>query len=193
MPSSPKIPKDKILETALLLLIRDGYSLLNIKTLAKELGCSTQPISWHFGNMDGLRKALAEYALGYANEKMRSTANGIKAFANVGEAYINMAFEEPHLFRYLYMSGEIDCQAENFEVFNSDENAIMAEQIAMQLKIPIEKVKTYGTNMMIYTHGLASFIVSGFVKASKEEVWQMVNHLSDELLLQAGASDICTN
>ena len=48
MPSSPKIPKELILEYALKMLIRDGYAALNIKALAKEIGCSTQPISWHF-------------------------------------------------------------------------------------------------------------------------------------------------
>lgn len=72
-----------------------GYSALNITALAKEIGCSTQPISWHFGNMDGLRKELSKYALSYANDKMRSSYNnGIEAFANVGIAYVNIAFDE---------------------------------------------------------------------------------------------------
>lgn len=81
MPSSPKIPKEKILQTALNLIIRDGYDAVNIKTVAKELGCSTQPVSWHFGNMEGFRKALAEYALNYANSKLLSiTESGIYTF-----------------------------------------------------------------------------------------------------------------
>lgn len=186
MPSSPKIPKETILEHALKILIRDGYDALNIKALANEIGCSTQPISWHFGNMEGMRKELAEYALNYANERMRSNTNGMEAFTNVGAAYIEMAFEEPRLFRYLYMSGDSGCLAENFAgLTTADENAAMAEQIAVQLKIPIAKVDIYYRNMMIYTHGLASFIASGLIRASKEEVRQMIKNLSDELLSQA--------
>ena len=46
MPTSPKIPKETILQYALDMLIQDGYSSINIKTLAKRIGCSTQPISW---------------------------------------------------------------------------------------------------------------------------------------------------
>ncbi|MDY4839983.1 MAG: TetR family transcriptional regulator, partial [Lachnospiraceae bacterium] len=38
-----QIPKEKILETALQLLIRDGYEAITIKAVAKELGTSTQP------------------------------------------------------------------------------------------------------------------------------------------------------
>lgn len=186
MARKTQISKDVILQSALEMLIEKGYKEINIKTLSQKIGCSTQPIVWHFGNMDGMRKELAEYALNYANERMRSTANGIKAFTNVGAAYIEIAFEEPHLFRYLYMSGDSGCLAENFEDLTAtDENAAMAEQIAAQLKLPIAKVDIYYRNMMIYTHGLASLIASGLIRASKEEVRQMIKNLSDELLSQA--------
>lgn len=184
-----QISKDIILKAALDLLIEDGYPIINIKTLSQKIGCSTQPIVWHFGNMDGLRKELAEYAFNYANEKMRSTAKGMEAFTNVGMAYIEIAFDEPHLFRYLYMSGGSGYLAGGFNVFTTaDENAAMVEQIAIQLKIPIERVDVFYRNMMIYTHGLAAFIASGLIIASKEEVRQMIGHFSEELLPQAGVS-----
>lgn len=85
MPSNPKIPKATILKHALDMLIQDGYSSINIKSLARRIGCSTQPISWHFGNMVNFRNALTEYALHYANEKMLSASEGMPAFSNVGK------------------------------------------------------------------------------------------------------------
>lgn len=188
-----QVSKEIILQTALEMLIRDGYWAINIKTLSKEIGCSTQPLVWHFENMDGLREALAKYALNYANEKMRSNATGMEAFTNVGMSYIDIAFEQPRLFSYLYMSGDSGFIAGNLDVFTTaDENGSMVEQIALQLKIPIEKVCVFYRDMMIYTHGLASFIASGLIKATKEEVKQMINHLSEELLLQAGVTSIST-
>ena len=54
MPSSPKVQKETILETALAMLLRDGYASINIKTVAKELGCSTQPISRQFGSAEAV-------------------------------------------------------------------------------------------------------------------------------------------
>ena len=56
MPSSPRIKKEDMLQAALELVSRDGYAALNIKAVARELGCSTAPISWQFGGMDGLRR-----------------------------------------------------------------------------------------------------------------------------------------
>lgn len=188
MPSSPRIPKETILKHALEMLIRDGYSALNIKAVAKEIGCSTQPISWHFGNMEGFRRALTEYALNYANQKMLSSAEGMSAFSNVGLGYVNLAFDEPNLFRYLYMSGDSGYHAGGFDMFTSvGENAVMVEQIAEQLGIPVESAAAFFRNTMIYTHGLACFIVSGLVKATKDEINEMVNSAANGFLLQAGA------
>lgn len=190
MPSSPKIPKELILEYALKMLIRNGYSALNIKTLAKEIGCSTQPISWHFGNMDGFRNELTKYALEYANKKMLSSAScGMQAFAGVGIAYVTLAFDEPNLFKYLYMSGDSGFQAGGFDILvDADTNAAMVEQIAGYLKKPKENVKNFFQNTMVYTHGLACFVASGIITSSKEEVIEMVNHAALAFLSQAGAT-----
>lgn len=189
MARKTQISKEMILQAALEMIIRDGYSTINIKTLSKEIGCSTQPLVWHFENMAGLRKALAEYALNYANEKMRPcTQNGMEAFAGIGMAYINLAFDEPNLFKYLYMSGESGIQAGGFEVLvNADENAAIVGQIADHLKLPKENVSRFFQNTMIYTHGLASFIASGIITSSKEEVAAMVKQTASTFLSQAEA------
>ena len=189
MARKTQVSKEIILQEALEMLIRDGYSAINIKTLSKEIGCSTQPLVWHFENMAGLRKALAEYALNYANGKMRSCVqNGMDAFAGVGMAYINLAFDEPNLFQYLYMSGESELRAGGFDVLvHAEANAAMAAQIADDLKIPKENVSSFFQNTMIYTDGLACFVASGVITSSKEEVIRMVRQAALTFLSQAGA------
>lgn len=105
MPSSPKIPKEIILKTALELLIEKGYGNVTIKAVAERLNSSTQPISWHFGNMDCFRKTLAEYAISYANSKMKpKSQNSVSAFTEMGSAYVDIAFDSPNLFKYLYLN-----------------------------------------------------------------------------------------
>ena len=189
MARKTQVSKEIILQEALEMLIRDGYSAINIKTLSKEIGCSTQPLVWHFENMAGFRKALAEYALNYANGKMRSCVqNGMDAFAGVGMAYINLAFDEPNLFQYLYMSGESELRAGGFDVLvHAEANAAMVAQIADDLKIPKENVSSFFQNTMIYTHGLACFVASGVITSSKEEVIKMVRQAALTFLSQAGA------
>lgn len=188
MPSSPKIGKERILQAALNLLIREGYAALNIKALANELGSSTQPISWHFGNMEGLRKALTDYALSYANQKMcPSSENGIEAFAEVGVSYISIAFDEPNLFRFLYLDGYNGYCANNLDALITDEeNAQLIDRITAYLDIPRERASRYLQNTIIYTHGLAALIASGVIQSTKAQVMEMVNKAADAFLLQAG-------
>ena len=187
MPTSPRIPKETILQHALEMLIQDGYSSINIKALAKRIGCSTQPISWHFGNMENFRNALTEYAMDYANEKMLSASEGMEAFSNVGIGYIDIAFDEPNLFRYLYMSGESGYHAGSFDIFTTaDANSAMIEQIAKQLEISADKVSDFFRNTIVYTHGLACFVVSGLIKSTKAELYAMVKKGADGFMLQAG-------
>ena len=76
------ISREMILEAALKILIRDGYAAVNVKTIAKELGCSTQPVVWHFENMEGLRAALSEYAREYAARKALSDSRNKLGFVS---------------------------------------------------------------------------------------------------------------
>lgn len=53
--------------------------------------------------MDGLRKALAQYALSYANTKMEpKDENSIAVFKQVGTGFVRIVLDEPNLFRFLY-------------------------------------------------------------------------------------------
>lgn len=176
MPSSPKIPKEMILEYALKMLIRDGYDSLNIKAIAKEIGCSTQPISWHFGNMDGLRNALSEYAQNYAVSKLfKMQANAILSFLDLGMNYLNIAFDEPNLFRYVFMNDCGGYVANDVRAFSdAGQNAVITEMISNQLEITKELASTYVQDLSIYTHGLASYIATGVVRISKQEAKEML-------------------
>lgn len=190
MPSSPKIPKAKILEAALKLLIREGYSSLNITTLAKELGCSTQPVSWHFGNMEGLRRELADYALSYTNKKLQPHSdNAFEAFTEIGNAYVNLAFEEPNLFKFLFLDGSSGyCMGGVDAMFGACENKAFMKSISGLFSITVDQAAEYVGNSTIYTHGVLALVVSGVIKSDKRQVLQMINNAGYAFLLKAGGN-----
>lgn len=185
-----QISKDIILQAALDMLIRDGFSSINIKTLAKEIGCSTQPIVWHFDNMEGLRTALAEYARTYANHKMHLTGkNAIETFAYIGKAYVEIAVNEPNLFRFLYLEENKYKSANNFEaIITSKNNVELIKRIANNVGIQEEKVGRYLQNTVIYAHGIATLVATNIITASEEEMMLMINRAADAFLMQEGVS-----
>lgn len=186
-----QISKDIILQAALHMLIRDGYSSINIKTLAKEIGCSTQPIVWHFDNMEGLRTALAEYAVTYAESKMKLTAeNAVEAFEHTGRAYVEMAVNEPNLFRFLYLGENSVIGVNSFgAIISSGNHTEQIKGIAAYLGIPQEKVGRYLQNTIIYAHGVATLVATKVITATEEEMMAMINRAADGFLMQEGVPD----
>lgn len=188
MARKTQISKDVILQAALDMLIRDGYSTINIKTLSKEIGCSTQPLVWHFENMEGLRRALADYALSYANKKMDPSGNdGVNAFSQVGQAYIKMALYEPYLFQFVFLNGSGCYPMGNSEMLIKDEdNAQLIKRIANEFQITEKEAGQYFQDTLIYTHGLATFVATGIMRLSEKEMMILINQASNNFLIQQG-------
>ncbi len=188
MARKTQISKEVILQKALEMLIREGYSSINIKTLSKEIGCSTQPLVWHFENMDGLRKALADYALNYANNKMEpSDERPIYAFIEVGAAYVKLAHQEPNLFKFLYMNGDSRFSLPSFDTLKSYEgHDDLIKRLSSTYHISEEAIGRYLEHTIIYTHGIATLIAAGVVNASEEEAMQMVLYAGRSFALKEG-------
>lgn len=71
MPAKKQVTKEMILGAALRVLMEGGTEAVNVKSLAAELGCSTQPIYLSFDNMDALRKELIPTAVNKFVELMQ--------------------------------------------------------------------------------------------------------------------------
>lgn len=189
MSRKTQISKEIILQSALELLIEKGFSEVNIKTLSQKIGCSTQPIVWHFDNMDGLRVALGRYALAYANKKLCPTLDdGDNAFRQIGRAYIRLAINEPNLFRFLYMSGKSQFSLQNFDGLLTDEgNTELIKALSESLQISEIKAGRYLQDTIIYTHGIASLVVAGVIKANENEIMDFIDNAANSFLLKARA------
>ena len=163
MPRSVQITKEKILTAALDVLIREGYSAVSIKSIARELNCSTQPIAWQFGNMDNMREALTKEAVAYANQKMMPTStNCIEAFSQIGYGYINLAFDTPNLFRFVYMGESKNyCRGGFNSILTDKGNAVLIDKLYQYLNISKEQADMLFQRMIVYTHGMVSLVVAG--------------------------------
>ena len=181
------ISKEVILEAALKMLIRDGYESVNVKTLAAEIGCSTQPVVWHFGNMDGLRRALSEYAMAYAAGKAASDFdNKLESFEFLGRSYVRMALKEPNLFKFLYLGGNPLGKPYNLKDVGSAKNKEMIAMIAGQTGLNEEHVIRFVRNTVIYSHGIATMLATGVLKGTEKEMMELINNAADAFILNEG-------
>lgn len=188
MPRSVQITKEKILAAAIDILIRDGYYAVNIKSIAKELKCSTQPIAWQYGNMDNMREALTQESVIYANQKMMPTStNCIEAFWQIGYAYINLAFDTPNLFRFVYMGESKNyCRGGFNSILTDKGNAALIDKLYQYLNISREQADMLFQRMLVYTHGIVSLVVAGVLNCTKEQVYSIVKDFAADLFSLTG-------
>ena len=184
MPRQVRISKERILEAALGILIRDGFCAVNIKGVANELSCSTQPIAWQFKKMENMREALAQEAVAYANQKLSPlSVNAIEAFWQLGKSYIDLAFDTPNLFRFLYMGESQQYLRGGLGSILTDKgNAALIERLAKQLGASEEQAGEVFQRMVLYTHGIVSLVVAGVLDCTRKQAYESVLGFAFDML-----------
>ncbi|CDG39276.1 MULTISPECIES: TetR/AcrR family transcriptional regulator [Asaia] len=99
-----------LMRAARVVIQRDGIEALTLRAVTREVGVSATAAVPHFGNLTGLRSALAAEgyeALAHALTRAISGAPRVSAHA-VGMAYIGFALENPDLFRLMFRRSLLD-------------------------------------------------------------------------------------
>lgn len=158
MPAKKQVTKGMILNAALKLLREQGYDAVNLKQLAKALGCSTQPVYLSFSGMEELRRELIPLAVAEFERYMKAgSENGVVCL--YGMRYIAFAKGESHLFRFLFM---------RFNAFSEIKQALLPmiersiEKLMAAYRIGHEEADILHDQLWMYAHGIASMIARDF-------------------------------
>ena len=191
-----KITREMILQAAYELLDESGIGAVGIKPIAAKLGCSTQPISWHFGSMNELKKELYYYAgeqlYGSLVEEM-SGKSGVDAFFVSGVRYISNACDHPNVFRFINVDDTVNTIGEsiygNESVFSFQFDKEAVEILAKEYDISPEIIGNTVRDVVIYTHGLAVMMMFDNYKLPKEEACRMVYDMGTRMLGMIGITE----
>ena len=175
MPAIKKVSKEAIIDAAVEVLREGGAAAINARSVAKKLGCSTQPIYLSFQNMDELKAAMTQRAIAlhtrYVRDSLRvhedsgSCYSQYSRYSSYGMGFVKFAAEEKHLFRWLYLDGE------QFAPYQDD---------VLLLEIIAAMVSEYGyteelagklhRDMAYYSYGLAILANTGHLNLTDEEL-----------------------
>lgn len=150
-----KITKEMVVDAAFELARAGGMEQVMVKNIAEKLGCSVQPIYSYCENMDGLRNDVAERVRKFIQEYMASHIDENDLFRSTGRAYLQIAKEEPHILK-IFVFQERKNISSLEDLYQSETNPQMAQTIAAQLNISMEKAKQLHLNMLIYTIGIGT-------------------------------------
>ena len=108
MPPSVRFSREAVLNAGYQLIRREGPAALNARSVAKELGGSTQPIFRLFTNMDDLKASVIEQALQDWKNKLRMRMqDSAFPYLSIGMSYLIFARDEPELFKLLFMRDRV--------------------------------------------------------------------------------------
>lgn len=183
MPPRTKITKEAILESAFNLTRKHGIEFVTAKSLSKDLHCSTQPIYWVFENMDNLRTEIVVKANELYNIYFHREHENLEPIKAVGINYILFAKEEPNLFKLLFMTD----REKDISIFKSTLDDNKAEYISLiekKLNFNVEQANQYYVAMWIFSHGIATMLVSNLTAFTMKEISTLLTLTSKGVIAQ---------
>jgi len=137
----------------------EGAENVNARTVAKKLGCSTQPIMYHFAKIKDMKRAVYEKLDRFHTEYLMNIQRQDNIMLGIGLNYIHFAIEEPNLFRFLFQSGFV-VKRSLLEMIDTEElkPVLAAMQEAMGLNP--DQTKQVFLTLALFTHGYASIIAN---------------------------------
>ena len=172
-----KFTKEEMVEAAIRVVRDKGIDGLTAKTLADELGTSTQPVFTAFGSMDAVRQEVYAAAVrvydGYVSAGLKEKI----PFFGVGMQYIRFAREEPELYRFLFLTRT---QEQEYSAMRSMRHlqALVRPTLVNVYHITDEEAALYFRDLWFVVHSLSTLIVTGDCPYSDREIGQILTGFS---------------
>lgn len=165
-----RITKEMIVNAAFELARKGGMEQVIVKNIAQELCCSVQPIYSYCNNMEGLRSDVSNKARRFLQEYITAHIDKNDLFRSTGQAYIQLAKEEPHILKIFILQERKNISSLD-DLYKSETNSLVSQTIAEKLKISVECAKQLHLNMLIYTIGIGTIFSVSSPGIPTEEIY----------------------
>ncbi len=167
-----KINREDILNASIEIIKKEGIQKLNARRIAKELGCSTQPIFYIYSNMNEVKEdLLKEISTIFDNALLKSNYDRT-VYKDIGKNYIKFAKDEPFLFKLLFNS-TINDEMLCFIDLNGTSEKI-GKTISEQTGLSKEEAKKFHIKMWLYVNGIANLVANNIYEFSDDEIDELL-------------------
>ena len=170
MPPKARITKDMIVEAAFAIAREEGAGQINARTVAERLGCSTQPVMYHFAKIEDLKRAAYGRADWYHTEYLMDIGQQQGSILlGIGLNYIRFAVREPQLFRFLFQSG-FAVENSLLEMIDSEQLVPVLSAMREAMGLDMGQTKEVFLTIALFAHGYASIIANNSLEYDEELV-----------------------
>ena len=179
MPPKAKINKEMILDAAVAIVREQGHDMINARTIAERLGCSTQPVLYHFKTIDEIREAVYKTVEEYHGSYIMPKGDrGLDPLLELGLNYIRFGHEEKNFFRFLF-------QTDTFAGLDSNDlmsNEGLTETLSMvagESGCSIEDAKEIFFGLFVAAHGIASLLANNSMEYEEDHFRRVLKNCFD--------------
>ncbi len=166
MPPKARITKQMVIDAGISVVREHGYESINARAVAAELGCSTQPVMYHFPTIEELKKAVYEKADEYHTGYLMELNEDEDIMFQIGLNYIRFAVEEQNLFRFLFQSGYAEGNS-IVQMIDAPELEPILAAMSEAMGISMKQTKEVFVTLAMFVHGYASIIVNNSLEFDK--------------------------
>jgi len=160
MPPKARITEEMIITAAFEIARTEGAEGINVRSIAKRLGCSTQPVLYCFSTISEIKNAAYARADRFHSEYITSVPeNAESPMLAIGLNYIRFAAEEKPLFRFLFQSDGFP-KNDLAELIDTEELAPVLSALAKSVGVGGERAKEIFLSVFLIAHGYASMLAN---------------------------------
>lgn len=183
MPPRAKITEEMVVDAAFQVTRADGEANVNARTVAKRLGCSTQPVMYHFAKIEDLKRAVYEKTGRFHTEYIMNVPPSRNIMLGIGLNYIRFSVEEPNLFRFLFQSG-FATENSLFEMVDSDELSPVINAMQRDMGLTVKQTKEVFITLAMFVHGYASIIANNNLRFDESVASEHLSRVYRGAILQ---------
>jgi len=150
-----RITKEMVVDAAFEIAKSSGMEQVMIRNIASKIGCSVQPIYSYCKNMEGLRQDVMKRVRKFVQKYVTEHIDKNDIFHSIGQAYIQIAKEEPYLFKMFILHKRQKISSLD-DLYKSEVDPHIIEVIANDLNISKSQAKQLHLNILIYTIGIGT-------------------------------------
>ncbi|MCX8725934.1 TetR/AcrR family transcriptional regulator [Lactobacillus panisapium] len=190
MARKKEIGRNKILNIAYRMVVKDGIESLTARNIAKAGHFSTQPLYLEFSSMDELRtEVLRKIAENLKSNILQKKYTG-KPIIDMDLSYIDFAKEHENLFRAMFVDGKFGSKIISDTLIKLG-IAKFKEQYK-KTKHPDEKIINIVIANWITTIGIASLLVNGIASFSQRQIVNVLSAQINDAILNDWLSESST-
>ena len=172
-----KFTREEMVAAAVQVVRKNGAASLTAKSLAGELGTSTQPVFTCFGSMDTAKAEVYAAAGRLFDDYLAEGMKEEVSFFGFGMQYIRFVQEEPELYRLLFLMRPDDLGSGAFATMRHMQE-IVRPSLVETYHISEQEAERYFRDLWLVVHSLSTLIVTGECPYSDREIGQILTGFS---------------